>query len=36
MKNNEVNDNKVVASEYGITEDNVYVYRTLEEYMLHH
>lgn len=31
MKNNEVNDNKVVASEYGITEDKVYVYRTLEE-----
>lgn len=31
MKNNEVNDNKVVAIEYGITEDKVYVYRTLEE-----
>lgn len=31
MKNNEVNDNKVVPIEYGITEDKVYVYRTLEE-----
>lgn len=30
-KNNEENDNKVIASEYGITEDNVYVYKTLEE-----
>ena len=30
-KSNEENDNKVFASEYGITEDNVYVYRTLEE-----
>ena len=31
MKNNEVNYNKLVAIEYGITEDKVYVYRTLEE-----
>lgn len=30
-KSNEENDNKVFASEYGITEDNVYVYKTLEE-----
>ena len=30
-KSNEENDNKVFASEYGITQDNVYVYRTLEE-----
>lgn len=30
-KSNEENDNKVFASEYGITEDNVYAYRTLEE-----
>lgn len=30
-KSNEENDNKVFASEYGITEDNVYVYKALEE-----
>lgn len=30
-KSNEENDNKVFASEYGITEDNIYVYKTLEE-----
>lgn len=30
-KSNEENDSKVFASEYGITQDNVYVYRTLEE-----